>query len=77
MLLDSSKDYFTGQVVITFDGDAPTREEVNMYCMRNYGFAPGGEYEIEPPNDFMGYINPGTLTCFQPKEEWVDEDPPC
>ena len=62
MITESSKDYLTGRILITFTGEIPSYEEVNEYCHTNYGFRPNFEYEIEPENDFMGYINPGTVT---------------
>ena len=47
---------------MTFTGEIPSYEEVNEYCHTNYGFRPNFDYEVEPENDFMGYINPGTVT---------------
>ena len=65
MITDSSKDYFTGKIFMIFEGSIPTYEEVNQYCLTNYGFRPNFDYEIEPENDFMGYINPGTVIVEQ------------
>jgi len=64
MITESSKDYVTGNVLMLWDGEVPTYEEVNQYCFDNYGFRPNFNYEVDAPNDFMGYINPGTVVAF-------------
>jgi hypothetical protein len=61
MIIESSKDYAAGRILILFKGEVPTQEEINEYCHLNYGFRPGIGYTIEPENDFRGFINPGTV----------------
>ena len=62
MIIDSSKDYFTGIVLLNFEGDTPSTKEINEWCSRHYGFIPSN-IDIDEPNDFMGYINPGIIHC--------------
>jgi hypothetical protein len=61
VITDSSKDYFTGKILMIYDGDIPSYEEVNQYCFDNYGFRPNFDYTVEPPNEYRGYINHGTV----------------
>jgi hypothetical protein len=62
MIVDSSKDYFTGTVVLMFEGEQPSLSEINEYCRANYGFVPVS-VDIDLPNDFLGYTNPGRVHC--------------
>ena len=59
MILESSKDYATGTVTITFDNPIPTRSEINAYTQQNYGMT--GTFEIQPPSNFKGMENPGVI----------------
>ena len=61
MITDSSKDYGTGKVLITFDGDPPSVSEISEYCQRNYGFAPRSLLIFESDMGYGGYQNPGTV----------------
>ena len=63
-IYDSSKDYGTNEVTIIFDGDIPSKEEIIQYCKKNYGFIPSS-IDIDPPNNFRGMINPGTIKVKQ------------
>jgi hypothetical protein len=62
--VDSSKDYGTDEVTITFDGDIPSKEEIIQYCKKNYGFIPSS-IDIDPPSDFRGMVNPGIIRVKQ------------
>ena len=73
---DSSKDYGTDEVTITFDGDIPSKEEIIQYCKKNYGFVPSS-IDIEPPSDFRGMSNPGIIRVKQGvAEEQLEETSP-
>lgn len=61
---DSSKDYGTDEVTITFDGDIPSKEEIIQYCKKNYGFIPSS-IDIEPPSNYKGLENPGIIRVKQ------------
>ncbi len=63
MITDSSKDYTTGQVLMTFEGEIPTYEEVNQYCFDNYGFRPNFDYSVEPQTVYKGFTNSGTVVA--------------
>ena len=61
---NSSKDYGTDEVTITFDGDIPSKEEIIRYCKKNYGFIPLS-IDIEPPSNYKGLENPGIIRVKQ------------
>ena len=61
---NSSKDYGTDEVTITFDGDIPSKEEIIQYCKKNYGFIPSS-IDIEPPSNYKGLENPGIIRVKQ------------
>lgn len=61
MITDSSQDYFAGTITMIFEGEIPTYEEVNEYCYTNHRFRPNFNYTIEPPSEYKGYTNPGTV----------------
>jgi len=64
MIYESSKDYLTGRVLLIFDGNAPTAEEVHQYCSKNYGFVPS-QIDVELPDEgYGGHPNPGRIRCF-------------
>ena len=73
---NSSKDYGTDEVTITFDGDIPSKEEIIQYCKKNYGFIPLS-IDIEPPSNYKGLENPGIIRVKQGvAEEQLEETSP-
>lgn len=59
MIIDSSKDYSTGIVLLTFDGETPTKAEIDEYTYAYFGMT--GEVSIEPPSEWSGFQNPGVI----------------
>lgn len=62
MILDSSKDYFTGVVYISFDDSEPKFDELVSYCLNNYNFKPLSIATCDLPNYHKGFFNPGLIT---------------
>lgn len=62
MIYDSSKDHFTGQIIIVWDNNRPTEREIQEYCHKNYGFIPSTkDIIVEDPSESHGYRNPGII----------------
>lgn len=57
-IYESSRDYFTGAVVMMWDGERPTDEQFRFYAEQMYGVT--GELEIHVPSEHKGLRNPGT-----------------
>jgi len=61
MITDSSKNYLDNTLLLVFDGETVSEQEVRDYCQRYYGAEPV-EIDIKPPSEgFGGYPNPGTV----------------
>ena len=59
--MESSKDYFTGDVTLLYTGDTPSEQEQQEYLRTNYS----GTYTLadhSPPSVYNGLENPGILT---------------
>lgn len=69
MIYDSSKDYLTGRVLLIFDGSEPSREEIDEYCQRNYGFTPHTVDINQPDTGYGGHPNPGRVRCYPQQGE--------
>lgn len=59
-ITESSKDYGVSEVLIHFEGERPTIEQINNYC-RDYWGAHGLILEINDYREFRGIINPGSI----------------
>jgi len=59
-IIDSTKDYGTGVVLMLWDGEVPTRDEFLAFAFDQYGVV--GKLEINQPSDHKGGRNPGTAT---------------
>lgn len=61
-ITESSKDYGVNEILIHFEGDRPTSQQINNYVKDHYG-AHGLilDYDISEPNDFKGLSNPGSI----------------
>jgi len=63
MIYESTKDYLTGKVLLIYDGEEPTLEEIHDYCQRNYGFTPDSIDINQPDEGYGGHPNPGRVYC--------------
>ena len=63
MIIDSSKDYGTGNVLMILDGKTTT-EEVIEYLRRNYSVNDclAGSLEWTPEGNHKGFVNQATVT---------------
>jgi hypothetical protein len=59
MIYESSREYGTMVITLLFDGDPPSKEEIDNYTRENYGET--GEAFITPPSRYYGMDNPGVI----------------
>jgi hypothetical protein len=63
VIYDSHRDYITGVVTATYEGDEPSRDEINHFCQRYYSFTPGSVVVVPPQPAPPGYVNDGWIQC--------------
>lgn len=61
MIYDSSKDYIGGFILMLFDGETPSDNEIREYVKKNYGDDIDEIGEIDPVSEFHGLKNAGTI----------------
>lgn len=62
MIIESSKDYGTGTILMIGDGNTSEDEAVE-YVKKNYGVdARYGLMDHEPESEYGGFVNPETWT---------------
>lgn len=60
MFMGSSMDYMRNVLLITFEGEAPSQEDITEFCIANYGQSPD-TCDITLPEEFRGMSNLGTI----------------
>ena len=62
MITDSSRNYLDSRILLIWEGERPTVNEVEDYMSRNYGSVENYEFVIEDPSEgYGGYTNPGKV----------------
>lgn len=59
MILESSRDVSTGLILLIFEGDTPTQQQIDDYTYAHHGVT--GKADIEPTSECKGLKNPGTI----------------
>lgn len=68
-IVDSSKDYLDRTVLVSFEGEMPTDDEVIAYVKENYGAElPARITSRTMPSEYCGLQNPGFVTVAQYEE---------
>lgn len=72
MIIDSSKDYSKNEILIHYEGDEPSRIELNEFIEKRYG---GPQYKAQhiiisrsEPTEHNGLKNPGSIVV---KQIWI------
>jgi len=61
MMYESSKDYGDNTILIIFDGETPSRDEIINYVEKNYGDVNNPTIDIEEPSEYNGLKNDGCI----------------
>ena len=72
MIIEGTKDYATGEVLMISDGDATNREAWD-WLRDNYGMHPSdGRIEKREKSEHCGMTNPATFTFIRANDQLSD-----